>query len=174
MLSWWRVEKQARTFLHFTIASDISPAHFKRKLMRFCIGGDLSGASQPHKHMQFLEIENEGPPVEILAQSVNLESPGWFTLRWKDLLLKYHLQVNHSRSIGYPTPTTSSASPQTFPPLIWKSGKPSLLVLFYLWLIWWYRQFATTKATLLVSLHIMLSSPLSTCILFLGGWRTTF
>lgn len=47
--------------------------------MLFCIGGNLSGASQPHKHIQFLEIENEGPPMEILAQSVNIESPGMFT-----------------------------------------------------------------------------------------------
>ncbi|KAJ3791134.1 ATP adenylyltransferase-domain-containing protein [Lentinula aff. detonsa] len=38
--------------------------------------GDLSGASQPHKHLQFIEVEDEGPPIEVLARSISLPSPG--------------------------------------------------------------------------------------------------
>ncbi|THU95382.1 HIT-like protein [Dendrothele bispora CBS 962.96] len=38
--------------------------------------GDLSGASQPHKHIQFIQIEDEhGPPIEKIARTVNLETP---------------------------------------------------------------------------------------------------
>jgi ATP adenylyltransferase/5',5'''-P-1,P-4-tetraphosphate phosphorylase II len=41
-------------------------------------GGDFSGASQPHKHVQFIPVEETelGPPIERLARSINLESPG--------------------------------------------------------------------------------------------------
>ncbi len=40
-------------------------------------GGNLSGASQPHKHIQIIRIDdNDGPPVEKLARSVRLETPG--------------------------------------------------------------------------------------------------
>ncbi|KAL5523889.1 hypothetical protein ACEPAG_8062 [Sanghuangporus baumii] len=34
--------------------------------------GDVSGASQPHKHIQFLPVEDDGPPIEKLARTVNL------------------------------------------------------------------------------------------------------
>ncbi|KAH8107239.1 ATP adenylyltransferase-domain-containing protein [Cristinia sonorae] len=37
--------------------------------------GNLSGASQPHKHLQLIPIEGDGPPIEKLARSVNLEVP---------------------------------------------------------------------------------------------------
>lgn len=36
--------------------------------------GDHSGASQPHKHIQFIPIEGDGPPIERLARTVKLES----------------------------------------------------------------------------------------------------
>ncbi|KAH8119256.1 ATP adenylyltransferase-domain-containing protein [Phellopilus nigrolimitatus] len=36
--------------------------------------GDVSGASQPHKHIQFIPVDDEGPPIERLARAVNLES----------------------------------------------------------------------------------------------------
>ncbi|KAJ7187952.1 ATP adenylyltransferase-domain-containing protein [Mycena filopes] len=37
--------------------------------------GDNSGASQPHKHVQFIPLEDEdGPPIEHLARSVKLET----------------------------------------------------------------------------------------------------
>ncbi|EPQ57184.1 hypothetical protein GLOTRDRAFT_115218 [Gloeophyllum trabeum ATCC 11539] len=38
--------------------------------------GDRSGASQPHKHIQFLPLEDQnGPPTERLAKAAKLESP---------------------------------------------------------------------------------------------------
>jgi len=47
-----------------------------RHLFAFYNCGDISGASQPHKHVQFIPLENEeGPPIEELARSVNLETP---------------------------------------------------------------------------------------------------
>lgn len=48
-------------------------------ILKVYLGGDNSGASQPHKHLQFLPLENEdGPPIEILARDTNLEAPGKF------------------------------------------------------------------------------------------------
>lgn len=43
-----------------------------------CIGGDLSGASQPHKHLQFIPVASgdEGPPIERLAKSQAIEAHG--------------------------------------------------------------------------------------------------
>ncbi|TFK68683.1 ATP adenylyltransferase [Pluteus cervinus] len=38
--------------------------------------GDASGASQPHKHIQFLPVDDpRGPPIEKLAALVQIESP---------------------------------------------------------------------------------------------------
>lgn len=39
-------------------------------------GGDLSGASQPHKHLQLIPVEDDGPPIEHLARGVKLEQEG--------------------------------------------------------------------------------------------------
>jgi len=47
-----------------------------RKFFAFYNCGTLSGASQPHKHLQLIPIEDDGPPTERLARSVNLEVPG--------------------------------------------------------------------------------------------------
>ncbi|KAG2342474.1 hypothetical protein BDR05DRAFT_1060214 [Suillus weaverae] len=38
--------------------------------------GSNSGASQNHKHIQFIEVEDEGPPIERLAKAANLEVSG--------------------------------------------------------------------------------------------------
>ncbi|KAH7888699.1 ATP adenylyltransferase-domain-containing protein [Phlebopus sp. FC_14] len=35
--------------------------------------GSNSGASQAHKHVQFIEVEADGPPIEKLARKANLE-----------------------------------------------------------------------------------------------------
>jgi len=35
--------------------------------------GENSGASQPHKHLQFIPVEDDGPPVEKLAKVTRLE-----------------------------------------------------------------------------------------------------
>lgn len=43
-------------------------------------GGENSGASQPHKHIQFIPLYPEdpkGPPIEHLASQVNLETSGF-------------------------------------------------------------------------------------------------
>lgn len=38
--------------------------------------GSNSGASQHHKHIQFIEVEDDGPPIERLAKAANLEVSG--------------------------------------------------------------------------------------------------
>ncbi|KIJ15018.1 hypothetical protein PAXINDRAFT_169406 [Paxillus involutus ATCC 200175] len=38
--------------------------------------GKNSGASQPHKHIQFIEVGSDGPPVERLAKKATLEVAG--------------------------------------------------------------------------------------------------
>lgn len=45
------------------------------KALSFYNCGDNSGASQPHKHAQFIPIEDDGPPVEKLARRTKLETP---------------------------------------------------------------------------------------------------
>ncbi|KAI5123679.1 hypothetical protein M0805_001707 [Coniferiporia weirii] len=45
-----------------------------KTLFAFYNCGDVSGASQPHKHIQFISVDDDGPPVEKLARAVNLES----------------------------------------------------------------------------------------------------
>ncbi|KAJ4483179.1 ATP adenylyltransferase-domain-containing protein [Lentinula aciculospora] len=47
-----------------------------KNMFAFYNCGDLSGASQPHKHLQFIEAEDEGPPIEAVARAISLESPG--------------------------------------------------------------------------------------------------
>ncbi|KAI0821707.1 ATP adenylyltransferase-domain-containing protein [Trametes gibbosa] len=45
-----------------------------RRFFVFYNCGDLSGASQPHKHLQLIPIEDDGPPVERLARAAQLEN----------------------------------------------------------------------------------------------------
>ena len=54
-----------------------------QNLFAFYNCGDLSGASQPHKHIQFLPLPSDevGPPIERLARDVQLEQPGTYS-RW--------------------------------------------------------------------------------------------
>ncbi|KAI0779321.1 HIT-like protein [Fomes fomentarius] len=44
-----------------------------RRFFAFYNCGDLSGASQPHKHVQLLPVEDDGPPVEKLARSIRID-----------------------------------------------------------------------------------------------------
>ncbi|OCH91438.1 hypothetical protein OBBRIDRAFT_818769 [Obba rivulosa] len=44
-----------------------------RRFFAFYNCGDRSGASQPHKHLQLVPIEDDGPPVERLARAASLE-----------------------------------------------------------------------------------------------------
>lgn len=46
-----------------------------KHLFAFYNCGDKSGASQPHKHVQFLPIGPEGPPIERLAKAERIEDP---------------------------------------------------------------------------------------------------
>lgn len=39
-------------------------------------GGSNSGASQPHKHIQFIEVGSDGPPIEKFARKIVLEVSG--------------------------------------------------------------------------------------------------
>ena len=40
-------------------------------------GGGYSGASQSHKHIQFIPLENQdGPPIDRLARQAHIEMPG--------------------------------------------------------------------------------------------------
>ncbi|KAF8650435.1 hypothetical protein AX16_005238 [Volvariella volvacea WC 439] len=55
----------------FLVAAQRAGRHF----FAFYNCGDLSGSSQPHKHIQFLPCPPEGPPVERVARLVNLETP---------------------------------------------------------------------------------------------------
>jgi len=38
--------------------------------------GEHSGASQPHKHIQFIPVKEDGPPIESLARSAVLQVQG--------------------------------------------------------------------------------------------------
>ncbi|RPD76759.1 HIT-like protein [Lentinus tigrinus ALCF2SS1-7] len=44
-----------------------------RKYFAFYNCGDLSGASQPHKHVQLIPLDDDGPPVEKLARATKLD-----------------------------------------------------------------------------------------------------
>lgn len=44
-------------------------------MMKTFEGGNLSGASQHHKHVQFVPVDEGGPPVEKLAKSQNIDVP---------------------------------------------------------------------------------------------------
>jgi len=47
-----------------------------KKFFAFYNCGDNSGASQPHKHIQFLPLESQdGPPIDRLARRAHVESP---------------------------------------------------------------------------------------------------
>ncbi|KAI0746049.1 HIT-like protein [Earliella scabrosa] len=48
-----------------------------RRFFAFYNCGDLSGASQPHKHVQLLPLDDEqGPPIEKLARATKVEKEG--------------------------------------------------------------------------------------------------
>ncbi|KAK7685175.1 hypothetical protein QCA50_011538 [Cerrena zonata] len=46
-----------------------------KKFFAFYNCGNLSGASQPHKHLQLIPIESDGPPIERVARRANVEVP---------------------------------------------------------------------------------------------------
>ncbi|KAI9061770.1 hypothetical protein FKP32DRAFT_1594300 [Trametes sanguinea] len=80
-----------------------------RKFFAFYNCGDLSGASQPHKHLQLIPIEDDGPPIEKLARAAKIEHDERpFTLP----SLPY---ANHVRRLPSSLP---SAAPDTLEPAL--------------------------------------------------------
>lgn len=55
--------------------------------LSYLIGGDNSGASQPHKHLQLIPVQEDGPPVEKLARQTTIE-----VLGMSSFLKFFHLQ----------------------------------------------------------------------------------
>ncbi|EGO00110.1 hypothetical protein SERLA73DRAFT_122199 [Serpula lacrymans var. lacrymans S7.3] len=47
-----------------------------KRYMAFYNCGKNSGASQPHKHLQFIPVDDGGPPIERLARKAKLEVSG--------------------------------------------------------------------------------------------------
>ncbi|KAF8904429.1 ATP adenylyltransferase-domain-containing protein [Gymnopilus junonius] len=51
----------------------LSARKIGKKIFAFYNCGNNSGASQPHKHIQFVPIEDDGPPIERLARQAKLD-----------------------------------------------------------------------------------------------------
>jgi len=51
----------------------LSARKIGKRIFAFYNCGDNSGASQAHKHIQFIPIEDDGPPIERLARQAQLE-----------------------------------------------------------------------------------------------------
>ncbi|KAI6106357.1 ATP adenylyltransferase [Pisolithus croceorrhizus] len=47
-----------------------------KSLIAFYNCGVNSGASQPHKHVQFIEVERDGPPLEKITRNLKIEASG--------------------------------------------------------------------------------------------------
>lgn len=65
--------------------------------MLIMTGGNLSGASQPHKHLQLIPVEDDGPPIERLARKARIDFPGR-PLRNVGMVILL-TQINHRPSI---------------------------------------------------------------------------
>jgi len=76
-----------------------------RRFFAFYNCGDNSGASQPHKHVQFIPIEgDDGPPIDGVAKALHLESPD------KPFSLTTLPYANHIFRFTTPTSPTSSTT----------------------------------------------------------------
>lgn len=53
----------------------IAAQRMGRSFFAFYNCGNLSGASQPHKHVQLIPLEDDGPPVEKLARATKVDYP---------------------------------------------------------------------------------------------------
>ena len=82
--------------------------------LRLSKGGDYSGASQRHKHIQFIPLENlDGPPIDRLARQAHIQIPG-LTSHLPVTSIYAHdkyffLQRNLSRCTNCPMSATHSA-----------------------------------------------------------------
>ncbi|KAI0254039.1 ATP adenylyltransferase-domain-containing protein [Lactifluus subvellereus] len=80
-----------------------------KHLFAFYNCGDRSGASQLHKHLQFLPIQDEdGPPIERLAQAARIDKED------KPFALSTLPFANHVRRLALP----SSATPAELEPTL--------------------------------------------------------
>ncbi|ESK96618.1 5-p-4-tetraphosphate phosphorylase [Moniliophthora roreri MCA 2997] len=52
----------------------VAASKARKNMIAFYNCGDLSGASQPHKHLQFIPLENDDAPIEVLARDIKLEN----------------------------------------------------------------------------------------------------
>ncbi|KAF8482888.1 ATP adenylyltransferase-domain-containing protein [Russula ochroleuca] len=72
-----------------------------KHLFAFYNCGDLSGASQPHKHLQFFPTDNEdGPPIERLARAARIDKDD------KPFSLSALPFANHVRRLALPVSAT--------------------------------------------------------------------
>lgn len=72
--------KAGRRFFAFYNCACLGTTFIRGLIVHSLAGGDLSGASQPHKHIQLMPIDEDGPPIDKLARSVHLEGQGRFRL----------------------------------------------------------------------------------------------
>ncbi|KAJ3489038.1 hypothetical protein NLI96_g2403 [Meripilus lineatus] len=84
-----------------------------RKFFAFYNCGSYSGASQPHKHLQLIPIEDDGPPVERLARAANLEVPD------RPFSISALPYANHIRRL--PTNLSLSTSPSELSEILSRS-----------------------------------------------------
>ncbi|KAH9083482.1 ATP adenylyltransferase-domain-containing protein [Lactarius deliciosus] len=76
-------------------------------LFAFYNCGEQSGASQPHKHLQFLPTADEdGPPIERLARAARIDQAGRSHTPCATSKLIPTKQTNRSRCPPSPLPTT--------------------------------------------------------------------
>ena len=75
-------------------------------------GGDQSGASQPHKHMQFLPTEGEdGPPIERLARSARIDKEGRYHLTFDKTSQKESDSLPRRQTVRAVRPTIREPRP---------------------------------------------------------------
>ncbi|TFK83200.1 HIT-like protein [Polyporus arcularius HHB13444] len=81
-----------------------------RKFFAFYNCGDLSGASQPHKHVQLIPIDDDGPPVEKLARAAKIDQED------RPFSLGALPYANHVRRL--PSSLSNTSDPDTLEPAL--------------------------------------------------------
>ncbi|RDX41812.1 HIT-like protein [Lentinus brumalis] len=81
-----------------------------RKFFAFYNCGDLSGASQPHKHVQLIPIDDDGPPVEKLARAAKIDQED------RPFSLGALPYANHVRRL--PSSLSNTSEPDTLEPAL--------------------------------------------------------
>ncbi|KAH9935653.1 HIT-like protein [Fomitopsis serialis] len=80
-----------------------------RRYFAFYNCGELSGASQPHKHLQLIPVDDDGPPIERLARKTKIDYPGepYPFPRYRAFALSSLPYANHVRRL--PTSLSSTS-----------------------------------------------------------------